>query len=336
MHSVQYLDSNPPACPNTSITGTATVNVIALPVPVISGPTNICAEKTGNVYSTEAGMSNYTWVVSAAGTVTAGGTPTDNTITVTWNTGGSHNISVRYNNSNGCAASVPTIFPVNVYSLPIPTITGSTSACLNASKIYSTQPGMTSYQWNVSGGGTVTSGGGTADNTVTVTWSTVGAQTVGVNYRSADGCDAPSETVKNITVNPLPNPTISGPVTVCAGTSGNVYSTEPGMSTYVWTVSAGGTITSGGSSNNATATIRWNTDGPQTVSVSYLNPATGCTPPAATVYNVNVDPMPVPTIAGPTSVCVGQWKCLLNRSRNEQLCLDNCCWWYYYCRWWCW
>ena len=71
--SVQYLDSNPPTCPNP-VTGTATVEVTALPVPIVTGPTNICAETTGNVYQTEAGMSNYTWVVSAAGTITAGGT----------------------------------------------------------------------------------------------------------------------------------------------------------------------------------------------------------------------------------------------------------------------
>lgn len=305
LDSVKYLDSNPPTCPNTSITGTAIINVVALPVPTITGPTNICAETTGNVYKTEHGMLNYTWVVSAGGTITAGGTPTDSTITVTWATGGSHNISVRYSNSSGCAASSPTIFPVNVYVLPIPTITGSTSACLNTSKIYSTQPGMTNYQWSFSAGALVTAGGGVNDNSVTVTWTDVGPQTISVNYTSVDGCDAPTETVKNITINPLPDPVITGLSTVCAGTSGHIYTTESGMSTYVWVVSSGGTITSGGTSNSATATIRWNADGPQTVSVSYINPATSCTPPSPTVYNVTVDPMPVPTITGPASVCVG-------------------------------
>ena len=62
--SIQYLNSEPPIC-STPITGTATINVVAQPVPVITGPTNICAETTGHVYTTEAGMTNYTWVVSA-------------------------------------------------------------------------------------------------------------------------------------------------------------------------------------------------------------------------------------------------------------------------------
>ena len=305
LESVQYLDSNPPTCPNTSITGNAVIEVIALPVPIISGPTDICAETTDHVYVTEGGMNNYTWVVSGAGIVTSGGTSADSSVTVTWTKGGSHNISVRYNNTNGCSAATATVFPVNVFALPIPTITGSTSACFGSTKVYSTQPGMTNYQWNVSAGGTIISGGGLNDNSVTITWDATGAQSIGVNYTSADGCEASSETVKNITINPLPEPTISGLDTVCAGTSGNFYTTEPGMSTYVWTVSAGGTITSGGTTNSNSATIRWNTDGPQTVTVTYINPSTGCSPDTATVYDVYVYPKPVPTITGSSDVCVG-------------------------------
>ncbi|MGE0019769.1 MAG: HYR domain-containing protein [Draconibacterium sp.] len=303
--SVQYLDSNPPTCANTSITGTVTVEVVALPVPVITGPTDICAETSGHVYVTEGGMSNYTWTISAAGVVTAGGTAADSSVTVTWNTGGSQNISVRYNNTNGCAASTPTVFPVNVFDLPIPTITGSTSACEGSSKEYSTQPGMTSYLWTVSTGGTITAGGGLNDHSVTITWDSTGVQNLSVNYTSPDGCDASAPSVKNITINPLPEPTLTGPDTVCAGTTGNVYTTEAAMSTYVWTVSSGGTITAGGSANSSSVTVRWNNDGPQSVSVSYINPATGCSPDTATVLNVLVDPKPVPTITGSAGACAG-------------------------------
>ncbi len=304
LESVQYLNSEPPTCP-AIISGTATVNVISQPLPVITGPTNICAETTGNVYSTESGMTNYLWTVSSGGTITSGGTPTDNSVTVTWTTGGSHNISVGYTNPNGCVTTTPTVYPVNVYPLPIPTITGSTSACEGATnKLYSTQPGMTNYQWTVSAGGTITAGGTNTSNSVTVTWTTLGAQTITVNYRNANGCQASAPTVKNITVSPLPVPSLVGPNLICAGTTGNVYTTDAGMSGYIWTVSSGGTITSGGSSNSNTVTIRWNTGGPQTVGVSYTN-TNGCNPSTPTVYPVTVTPMPVPTITGPTSVCLG-------------------------------
>jgi hypothetical protein len=304
LESVQYLNSEPPICPAT-ITGTATVNVIPQPLPVITGPTNICAETAGNVYTTDVGMTNYLWTVSSGGTITAGGASTDNTVTITWISGGSHNVSVGYTNPNGCVTSTPTVFPVNVYPLPIPTITGSTSACEGATnKVYSTQPGMTNYQWTVSAGGTITAGGTNTSNSVTVTWTTLGAQTITVNYRNANGCQASSPTIKNITVSPLPVPTLVGPNLLCAGTTGNVYTTDAGMSGYIWTVSSGGTITSGGSSNSNTVTIRWNTGGPQTVSVSYTN-TNGCNPSTPTIFPVTVTPMPVPTITGPTSVCMG-------------------------------
>jgi hypothetical protein len=302
--SVQYLDSDPPTCVNTSISGTATIEVISLPVPDLTGPTDICAETTGNVYTTEAGMNNYTWVVSSGGVIESGGTATDNTVTVTWTTGGAHNVSVRYDNTFGCGAATPTVFPVNVFNLPIPTITGSTSACVNEIETYSTQPGMSNYIWSIPAGATVVSGGGD-ENTITVTWDADGAQVISVNYTSADGCNAVAQTDKNITVNPLPVPGIAGPNVVCEGTSGHVYTTDGGMSTYIWTVSAGGTIPAGGSANSNTATISWNDDGPQTVSISYIQPSTGCEPELPVVYNVAVDSMPSPSISGPIEVCVG-------------------------------
>lgn len=103
-------------CAGTPLTYKITVN--PLPVPTIAGGTPVCAEKTGNVYTTEAGMSNYTWIVSAGGAITAGGTPTDNTVTITWNTAGNQTISVNYDNLNGCQASAPTVKTVRVDPIP--------------------------------------------------------------------------------------------------------------------------------------------------------------------------------------------------------------------------
>ena len=70
--------------------------------------------------------------------------------------------------------------------------------------------------------------------------------------------------------NALPAPTLAGPISVCAGSTGNVYTTQAGMTNYIWAVSAGGTITAGGTSNS-TVTVTWNTAGAQTVSVNYTN-----------------------------------------------------------------
>src|SRR5439155_1585087 len=64
----------------TSAAGTTSVTVNALPTPTISGPASVCVNSTGNVYTTQAGMTNYAWTISG-GTITAGGTSTSNTAT---------------------------------------------------------------------------------------------------------------------------------------------------------------------------------------------------------------------------------------------------------------
>ena len=120
--------------------------------------------------------------------------------------------------------------------------------------------------------GTITSGAGT--NSITVTWTTAGAQTVSVNYLNSFGCAATVPTIYNVTVNPLPVPTIAGNTSVCAGSTGNVYTTETGMTGYSWSVSAGGIITAGAGTNSITVT--WNATGAQTVGINYTN-SNGCT-----------------------------------------------------------
>jgi hypothetical protein len=78
-------------------------------------------------------MSNYTWAVSAGGTITAGGTTTNNTVTVTWNTSGSQTVSVNYKNANGCFASAPSVYNITV--TPNNTITLTSNAGTNAQNL---------------------------------------------------------------------------------------------------------------------------------------------------------------------------------------------------------
>jgi trimeric autotransporter adhesin len=294
--SVNYTNTN------NCMASTATikdVNINALPVPTITGLASVCAGTTGVTYSTETGMTGYTWTLSAGGTITAGAG--SKTITATWITPGAQTVSVNYTNTNGCTGSSPTVKNVTVNSLPVPTITGSASVCVGSyGNVYTTETGMTGYMWSLSTGGIITSGTGT--NSITVTWSSSGNQTVGINYTNANGCVASIATVKNVTVNPLPVPTITGPTSVCVGTSVVTYSTETGMTGYNWSLSTGGTITSG--IGTASISVNWNTAGAQTVSVNYVN-LNGCTANNATIKNVTINPLPVPAITGASSVCVG-------------------------------
>lgn len=266
-----------------------------VPSPSITGPATVCAGSGNSTYRTQPGKSNYTWTVSAGGTIMAGGTTTSDTVTVAWTAASPQTVSVNYQNSAGVPAPSPATYPVTVNPLPTPTITGSGSVCTGSSgETYTTESGMTGYTWTVSAGGTVTGGGGSNNNTVTVTWNTAGAQMITVNYTNANGCSAITPAVINVTVNPLPVPTITGSAVECADTPDVIYTTEAGMTSYTWAISSGGTITAGAGTSSVTVT--WNTAGSQTLSVSYID-THGCSPVSSTVKNVTVNPLPVPTIS---------------------------------------
>jgi len=147
-YSVTVTDHN-----GCSATSSATVTQPAQWWPGLTGPVNVCQYSTGNIYTTESGMSNYIWVVSAGGTITAGGTTSSNSVTVTWNTTGAQSVSVKYTNLSGCTAVDPTILNVTVYAYPTPVISGDTAVTVGQLVNYSTPyvPGH-SYVWIVNSG----------------------------------------------------------------------------------------------------------------------------------------------------------------------------------------
>jgi hypothetical protein len=105
-------------CTGTPQSFTITVNPQPLPTITQSPAGDICFGTAGVVYTTEAGMTNYSWNV-VGGTITAGGTATDNTVTVTWDGAGPYSVSVSYTNTNGCPAPAPTIFVPVITPLPV-------------------------------------------------------------------------------------------------------------------------------------------------------------------------------------------------------------------------
>jgi hypothetical protein len=268
--------------------------------PALTGNFSPCVNSTANVYETDASMSVYTWVVSAGGSITDGGGASDNFVEVTWNSAGSQSVSVNYTNSNGCISASPTMKSVDVKPLPTPPISGILPVCIHSGgHTYTTEQDMTAYTWSVSAGNTITSGG--TGNMIIVTWDNATAPSVSINYTDANGCRALASTTSPVTVNSLPVPSLGGASSACAGSTGNAYSTDAGMNNYVWSVSSGGTVTSGGGSANNSVTVTWNTPGAQKVTVNYTVPATGCTASAATELPVTVNPLPVPSISGPAS-----------------------------------
>jgi hypothetical protein len=192
---------------------------------------------------------------------------------------------------------------------PNPVLNGPTTVCQGANwATYFTQSGKTNYVWNISAGGTITSGGATNNNYATVTWNSSGAQWISMNYSNSNGCSAPNPTVLNVNVNPLPGPagTISGPTNVCAGSSGMVYSVTPitNATGYFWILPFGAYITNG--FNTPTITVSFNSYAfSGNMSVIGID---GCglgqqSPPLA--VTVNRIPAKPGEIHGPTTICQG-------------------------------
>jgi hypothetical protein len=246
-------------------------------------------------------MTGYNWLVSAGGTITAGaGT---SAITVTWTTLGAKTVQVNYTNVEGCSAVSPSVYAVTVNPTPTPTLSGPTTLCAGSTGIvYTTQPGYGNYSWSVSYDGIITSGQNTDE--VTVDWASAGLRTISVNYENALGCSAVSPTTANVTVNSAPVPIISGLSQVCQGSTAVAYTCQGNYSSYVWTVSAGGTIVSGAGTN--TIAVNWNVAGNQTVSASYSN-SFGCPSITPTIFAVTVDPKPANAgvVLGTSPVCAG-------------------------------
>jgi len=139
--------------------------------------------------------------------------------------------------------------------VPIPTISGPTSICINSGFYnYTTEPGMLNYNWTVSSGGVINYGLGT--NQIQVSWMGSGIQMVSVSYTNTYGCAALTPAVLNVNVNPLPDPAgiITGTDIVCAGDNGIMYSVAPvvNATAYVWFLSPNATILSGSGTNSIT------------------------------------------------------------------------------------
>jgi hypothetical protein len=300
--SVNYINSN--GC--SAFTPTIyPIFVNALPVPVITGPSTVCVGSSGNVYTTQSGMANYIWNVSPGGNITAGGTTTSNTVTVTWNSAGTQTVSVNYTNANNCTGSTSTVNNVTVNPLPVPTITGQTSTCVNSGYYnYSTEANMTNYIWTVSSGGIINYGSGT--NQVQVSWIISGPQTLSVTYTTTAGCNPLMPTVLNVTVNPLPGVSgfITGNANVCAGANGVTYSVFPipNTITYVWALPPNATIASGAGTNSITVNFAANASSGDIVVWGNNNCGDGQNSPP---FSVSVTQLPVAAgnITGPDSVC---------------------------------
>jgi gliding motility-associated-like protein len=293
---------------NCTATDQAVVTVNPLPTPVISGPTAYCAN-TPPTLSTTTAFSSYAWSTGAV-TPTITGSAANNPITVT------------VTNSFNCTA---TSAPFNLVENPVVVTNSSVSICQGQSTLihgisqstagvytgnFTTSLGCDSTSnvtlvilslppvdagpdQTVCAGNSVTL---TATGAATYSWDngvsngvafTPGATTTyTVTGTSAQNCTATDQVV--VTVNPLPTPVITGPLTYCANVPPTL-ATSTTFNSYAW------------SSGESTATITGAAvNNPITVTVTN---SFNC---SATSAPVNLTVLPTIVTNSSVSICQGQ------------------------------
>jgi len=176
---------------------------------------------------------------------------------------------------------------------------GSTGLCSNA--IFIDDVGVTgvpfacsyTYSWSSAPAGFTSAAQNPTANPIVAT-------TYMVTATEASGCSA-SATTAQVTMIPAPaQPVISGPVSVCSGTAGVVYSVAsvPNATSYTWSVAAtGSSITTGQGTTSITITF-----GSTTGNITcYASNACGVNSTTATYAVTALSAPAAPTVTGATS-----------------------------------
>jgi hypothetical protein len=222
----------------------------------ITGPVAaVCGGTTQN-YSIAAvnGATGYSWTVPAGAVINSGQNTTAINVTfpAVFNSGV---VSVTANSACGASG----IRAVTVYASPtLPaSVTGTTSNLCSGGSFTYTVPavtGATSYNWTAPAGCTITANTGTS-----ITLSIPSNFVSGILcYSVTNACGTSTMRCNSLNAAPATPASISGPSSVCANATGQVFSTpQVGTFTYAWTVPSGCSIVSGQGTN--TITVNWGT-----------------------------------------------------------------------------
>ena len=270
---------------------TYSINVNALPTPVITGPNSVCTGTKATYSTTNSGGRLFNWNFTGGGTIVSGqGT---NVISILWTSAGGTSVNVNETIiSSGCSVTSGAIIGI-VNETPSSTITGSSNVCSGDLFTY-TASAATNYTWSITGG-TIT--GATNTSSVDVIWGTGVSGTLQLLSSNAS-CSTTTTLAVNINI--TPTPVITGGSSMCSGTSLNTYSTAfKSNYTYLWTV-INGTYTYGG--NNSVINITPNS-GASSVTILLTATVDGSSCFGNTSKVVNVNTTPAVSITGNTSAC---------------------------------
>lgn len=256
---------------NNGCEGSDNLTVVVNPGPVANAGAAVetCMDVPFTLATGHATSANGTilWTENGTGSITAGAT----TLTPTYTPGagetGDVTLTLTVSGAGACLGSQDIdVLTLTINPLPSPAIIGDFNLCLNATETYSTEAGMSAYNWNVVGG-TIVSGTGT--NTIDVLWTTAGTQSLSVNYTNSNSCSATVPTSQNVTVHNAPAPDLSINTTLTCENSDLLLDGNPSggsnvFTDHLWT-GTGAVYLSGTSTQNVT----FNSDTPGTYQLTY-------------------------------------------------------------------
>ena len=280
-------------------TNTATQNITVNAIPVVAiTPANSGTLCSGtSITLTGSGASTYAWQAPAGGGLsgTSGSvvtiTPTASPLTYTVT-------GTAANTCTNVAIRTITVMTTPTVSVSNPSATQSSTLC-SGNSVVLTASGAGTFTWSPATGLSSTTG-----SPVTASPTNTSSPTIyTVTGTSAAGCISPasSQGTFTITVNPIPNVSISSTPASSVCLNSALTFTASGANTYTWSSSANGGLgsTSGanvGATPTATGTISYTVN---------ATSAAGCTNTATQNITVNALPVVAITPASSGTLCSG-------------------------------
>jgi hypothetical protein len=179
---------------------------------------------TDYVYTTQAGMQNYTWTLPGTAGVNyniiSGGTTTSNTMTVQYLTGGNQTVSINYLNASGCTSTGAVSNTITVQSTAqIAPLSGTQTVCAGATVSFATT--STGGTWSSSN----TAVALVNPSTGVVTGVSAGTATITYTIPNPTTWCPPSTATRTVTVLPSPIVNAGNDVTICSGNTSNMNAT---------------------------------------------------------------------------------------------------------------
>ncbi len=302
-YTVRLIAQSNCLCSDTMLMNVTVLDAIS---PTLDCVGTICPNETVT-YTAGNGCAPFSWAVTSNGTILNGGTPAADSITVQWTSGPAGTITLGAQPCAGATCPQPAVIHIPVIS-DAAEIQGKERVCANSEERYSIEPyAGTSFVWSLSSGGSIVSGQGT--NQVTVSWTAYPnpgqIHWLSVKY---DNCYLGCGGQDSIAVRILSPFIIEGPVEACAGASAGFNAK---LTTPIVNLLANWTLTGPNGSavwNSATAAASVNVPFATAAGLYQLlavpaDPSQTCSDEAT--WTINVAPLPDPptSISGPTPIC---------------------------------